>query len=330
MKSPIDLKPIRETRDDYDEIEKKIKRLFLKEIYAPLMREFQQPLKKLQNSRDSLLSAINSGRLTYSRGKFSGKLNATLSGELRAIGAKWDRTQKCYSISLDKLPLDVRNVISSSASKFEQKIAKIDTHLAAIVPEELASKLQLSRLFDRSIWKVEKEFQQSVKNITVAPQFTEARRKALSEDWQKNMELWIKDFTQKEIEELRKNLRRSIFAKNRYGSAIKSIQESYGVSERKAKFLARQETALAMTTYKYARYQEAGVNEYKWKAVVGTPSHPTRPQHKKLSEASMKGKIFRFDDPPITTEPGEPQRRNNPGQDYNCRCTAIPIVRFTK
>lgn len=329
MKDHIELPPIRENKDDWDEIEAKIKLLFKREIYSPLVKEFSVK-GVLKNSREGLLEAIQSGRLTFNRGKFSGKLNSTLSGELRALGAKWDRSQKCYTLPLDKLPHDVRNAISTSAWRFEQKISRLDEKLSKIVPSELAKKLKLTDLFDKAIFKVEKDFEKTTKNITVAPVFTAKRRQDLAAEWQNNMELWITDFTAKEIVELRKNLRKSIFSGNRFESAVKTIQESYGVSERKAKFLARQETQLAMTTYKYSRYEEAGIGEYKWKCVVGTPSHPVRPQHRKLNDASAAGKIFRFDDPPVTTEPGEAERRNNPGTDYNCRCTAIPVVRFKK
>ena len=37
----------------------------------------------------------------------------------------------------------------------------------------------------------------------------------------------------------------------------------------------------------------------------------------------LDGKIFEFANPPITNEKGD---RNNPGEDWQCRCEAIPIV----
>lgn len=328
MNGLIELKPARDDLRDYDEIEEKIKALFRKKIYSPLIREFNEPVKKLTNALESLVSALQSGRLTYNRGKFSGKLNATLSKELRSLGAKWNRIEKCYSIPQTELPIEVKNAVASGGWRFQQKIDSIDRKLAEIVPEEVAKELKLTKIFDQSIYKAEKEFEASVKNLTVPPQFTAERRKALSEKWQKNMDLWVTDFTKKEIKSLREDIKQSVFAGNRYEHAIKSIQKSYGVTENKAKFLARQETALAMTTYKYARYQEAGINEYKWKSVVGTSTHPVRARHKELNDESAKGKTFRFDDPPVTSAAGEPARRNNPKQDYNCRCVAIPVVRF--
>ena len=133
------------------------------------------------------------------------------------------------------------------------------------------------------------------------------------------MQLWVKDFTEKEITSLRGKVRETYFKGNRYESLIKTIKDSYNVTENKAKFLARQETNLLMTKYTYGRYQEAGVNEYKWKAVIGTPNHPTRPMHKELSDRSARGEIFRFDNPPIDDPNGS---RHNPKENYNCRCVS--------
>ena len=163
----------------------------------------------------------------------------------------------------------------------------------------------------------------SIKNITVGPQLTKEQAARIADEWQTNMKLWVKDFTEKEILKLRKDVKSSVFTGNRYESMVSKIQKSYGVSANKAKFLARQETSLLMTKFKETRYKDVGVNEYEWRCVAGSKNHPVRPAHKKL-----EGLRFSWDNPPITTAPGEPVRRNNPGQDYNCRCFAKPIVRF--
>lgn len=327
----IELKPIRETPADYDEIEEKIKALFKSEIYLPLLRELKLSGKTLKNAQDNLIEALRTGRLTFSRGKFSGPLNATLTKELRSLGARWDRKLKCYSILAKDLPMEVRAAISTSEWKFQEKLAQIDRKLSQVIPEQLADKLKIAKIFDRTLWKVEDQFQKSVKNLTVAPKLTDGQAARIAEEWQTNMKLWIRGFTEEEVLKLRKDVRKSFFAGNRYGSLVQSIQDSYGVTAKKAKFLARQETALLMTKHKEVRYQEAGINEYKWRSVLGTPLHPVRPRHKALNDASQKeGKIFRFDEPPVTSEPGQAERRNNPGADYNCRCTSVPIVRMKK
>lgn len=326
----IELKPIRESTEEYDSIESKIKALFKKEIYFPLLRELSLENKTIKNSSDDLIKAIQSGRITFSQGKFSGKLNSSLSRELHAIGARWNKISKCYSIRVNALPMEIRSAISSSEYKFVDKMRRLDEKLSSIIPSQLADKLKIEHIFDRTIWKVDKQFQSSVKNLTIAPELTDESAARIASEWQNNMKVWIKDFTELQIGKLRKDIQKSVFEGNRYGSLVKSIQDSYKVTANKAKFLARQETALLMTKFKEVRYQEAGVNEYKWKSVHGTPAHPVRPRHKALNDASQSGKIFKFDDPPITSEPGEPERRNNPGADYNCRCTSIPVIRFKK
>lgn len=328
MEKIIELKPIKETTEDYEAIEKRIKELFRKLIYLPLLKEFGEPKRMLANAidgKDALLYALHTGRVTFNRGTFSGKFNASISKELKRLGAKWDRTQGSWKLPLASLPQEYRSAIAASEIKFQEKIAGIDRKLAQILPEEIAGQFKGSDLFDRTLWKTDRNFAASVKGITVAPQLTLEARKRIAEEWEKNLQLYIQDFTSKEILELRANMKKSVFSGNRFESAVKAIQDSYGVSANKAKFLARQETSLLMTKFKQTRYEDAGVKEYRWGTVTGSKLHPVRPAHKRLD-----GKIFRWDDPPIVTEAGEPIRRCNPGQDYNCRCFARPIVRFKK
>lgn len=315
------LQPIKESTEDYERIENFLIDLFRKEIYLPLMAQLNVPKNTIQNAgSDALIDAIKFGRIYFSQGKFSGRFNSTTTKELRALGAKWDRKSAVFKIGLRVLPMDVRNAILASEVKFQEKIAGIDKKLAKILPDEIADKVQVQKMFDASLWKVEKDFQASVSKLTIAPKLTDKEAETISKEWNENMQLWVKDFTEKQIKKLRKDVQASVFAGNRYESMIATIQKSYDVSQSKAKFLARQETSLLMTKYKQTRYESAGVKEYIWGCVSGSANHPVRPIHK-----ALEGKKFRWDDPPITDEKGT---KNNPGQDYNCRCFARPVVRF--
>lgn len=317
----IELHPIKETTEDFDRLEARIKTLFKESIYYPLLKELIIQKKTLQNDLDDLLDALRSGRITFSKGEFQGRFSASISKELRKLGAKWNRG--VYRIPKSSLPSSVKQAIATSEVRFKEKMAQLDKKLSQILPEEIADKLKSEDLFDRTLWKTDKSLKKSMANLTVVPEMSASRRKLIAEEWHDNMKLWIKDFSEKEIKSLRSKIQKNVFAGNRYEGVIQTIQKSYGVSANKAKFLARQETSLLMTKFKESRYTDAGINEYRWKCVAGTAKHPVRPSHKVLDN-----KIFSWDDPPITTAPGEPQRRNNPGQDYNCRCFAKPIVRF--
>lgn len=318
---------IKEKTEDYEAIEKAIKVLFRKEIYLPLLREFGMRNRRLldessvQNSSMSgLLDALNSGQITFNRGTFSGHLNAKISKDLRDLNAKFDRSTGTYKIQLNDLPYEIRSAISASEYKFKEKLDKIDEKLSEIIPEEFAERLRTEKLFDRAYFRVESDFQKSVRGITIAPKLTDEQRRRLSSEWSKNMQLWVRDFTSKEVTSLREKIQKSSFAGNRYEAAVGAIQDSYGVTARKAKFLARQETSLLMTKFKQTRYEAAGVEWYKWVCVKGSANHPVRPMHEKNN-----GKFFRWDSPPTVDEQGH---RKNPGQDYNCRCAARAVVGY--
>lgn len=326
------LKPIKDNPLLFDKIESRIKEVLKHEIYLPLLKEFKISSKKrLINSKYDLIDAMKEGHVTYSKGSFKGKFNALISKELRKIGAKWDSKTSSYKIKLSDIPSEIRYAISASDISFQEKLSKIDKKLSQILPENVADKVKTSDIFDRTLWQADQDFQKTLSKITVAPQLTDERRAKIAEEWQNNMDLWIKNFTEKEIVELRKKVQDSIFSGNRYESLLKGIQSSYNVTVRKAKFLARQETNLLLAKFKEVRYTDAGVNEYIW-GCVHMPKDKTPAQHTpgnvRYSHGILEGKIFRWDNPPITTPPGEPARRNNPGQDYNCRCFARPIIRF--
>lgn len=329
----IELQPIRDNPSEWDEIEKRIREFFKREIYLPIMRAMQEPQTALKNAKENpLYSALHSGRITFYRGVFSGKFNAGTSKELKKLGARWDRKSSTFRISFRLLPMETRNVISSTESRFREKIQGLDKTLSQMVPEELVKRLSLSDKFNTTLWKIDKEFQNRVRGLAVAPQLTEETRKKIADNWQNNIELYIKDFTKDQIKKLRSDVKESVFAGDRYGALIGSVKKSYGVSENKAKFLARQETKLLVTTFQEARYADAGIHEYTWHSVIGSPAHPVRKRHKELNDMKENGqkKIFRFDNPPNTAELGQPARHNNPGQDYNCRCFAKPVVRFKR
>lgn len=321
MNTTLELRPLKEVPSDWDALEAALKDFFLKELYFPLVEEIGVRRKTLQNAKPGLLDALRTGLVTFSRGVFSGKFNSVITKELRALGAIFERG--VFRLATSNLPPEVRMAISLSENVFRQRMEKLDRKLAAIQVEELTKKLKVAPFFERILSKTDSNFRDSVKQVTIAPQLDPKRRQKIADEWQTNMKLWIKNFTEEEIVRLRRAVQKSAFAGNRFEALIKPIQKSYGVSANKAKFLARQESSLLLTKFKETRYTDAGVYEYRWGCVAGSKNHPVRPWHKKL-----QGKIFRWDKPPITTGPGEPQRRNNPGQDYNCRCFPVPIVKF--
>jgi len=94
------------------------------------------------------------------------------------------------------------------------------------------------------------------------------------------------------------------------------IMEEHGVTKRQAALIARDQVLSLNAQITQQRHEAAGVTRYVWRT---SGDADVRPAHKALN-----GKTFSYDDPPIV----DPRkgRREHPGQDYQCRCTAEPII----
>lgn len=325
------LRPIEMPQGLWDALEEKILQVFKEKFYGPLLAELGEKVR-FENASSpeelrAILEAITSGRITFHLGTFSGKFSARISSGLSRMGAKWDRKTETFKIRKEDLPEEVSQAVQVSEHRFLQRIGALDQKLLKIFPAEIAKSIQVEKLFDTALWKVDKDFRENVRSVTLVPEVSEYQRAKVAKEWQDNLQRSIKGFTEEKIQRLRASIRKTYFAGDRYGSLVKTIQKSYGVTKGRAEFWARQESKLLATTFQAARFVEAGLPEYEWHCVTGTAAHPVRARHKELAEMSKRGILFRFDDPPVTTEPGQPPRKNNPGQDYGCRCTAIPVYR---
>ena len=320
----IKLNPIKEKPDDYKAIEKEIIRIFWEEIYFPLLKELKGK-KIVKNSLEDLVEAIKKGKISFNRGKFTGRFDAKVSKELINYGAKW--VGDGFLIQKSELPVDARVAISSSENAFQLVLKKIDDKLKAFIPKELSHKMKLTELFNKELWKVDGKVNDSLKAISIPYKLSEEQALIISKGYTDNLDRYITHFSEEETKKLRLMISQQVGKGIRYEETAKLIQKSFGVTHRKAKFLARQETSLMMTAYKQSKYQSAGVNEYIWSCVKmphdKSPNQHT-PGNVRYYHGLLDGKIFRWDNPPITDAKGN---RNNPGEDFNCRCFARPVVK---
>lgn len=87
----------------------------------------------------------------------------------------------------------------------------------------------------------------------------------------------------------------------------KQIKEIGGVTEKRAKLIARDQSSKINAALTRARHEEMGVTQYIWST--------SGDERVRDSHAENDGKIFSYDDPPPT---------GHPGDEINCRCVAIP------
>ncbi len=100
------------------------------------------------------------------------------------------------------------------------------------------------------------------------------------------------------------------------------ILEEGEVTKRQAALIARDQVLSLNAQVAQARHEAAGITQYVWRA---SGDGDVRPDHKALN-----GKTFRYDEPPVVNASevrrGRAERREHPGQDYQCRCTAEPVI----
>lgn len=102
-----------------------------------------------------------------------------------------------------------------------------------------------------------------------------------------------------------------------FGLTVKELQDKLvergSVSESRAELIARDQTLKFNAGINRIRQVNAGIERYVW-----STSHDerVRPEH-----AELDGQVFSWSSPP--------QLENgplHPGQDYNCRCVALPLL----
>lgn len=98
------------------------------------------------------------------------------------------------------------------------------------------------------------------------------------------------------------------------------LNEQFGVEKRRAKMIARDQTAKVNGEMARHRQQDAGFEYFKWQ---DSHDERVRHRHREIAEARTPYGIgvYRWDDLPISDSGEEIM----PGSDYQCRCTSFPI-----
>ena len=95
----------------------------------------------------------------------------------------------------------------------------------------------------------------------------------------------------------------------------KDIMRAYGVSKRRAQFIARDQIAKLNGQIQQAQQQDAGITEYVW-STCGD-------ERVRESHRALNGKTFSWNEPPMNSD----GRACHPGYDYGCRCIGRPVFK---
>lgn len=154
----------------------------------------------------------------------------------------------------------------------------------------------------------------SLKTSVITPQI----RQVVAAGVVQNVEL-IKSIPEQYFLRIQGSIMRNIQQGEGTAGILRTVEEAGGVTRRRARIIARDQTSKATTALNVARFKALGVKKFRWQ-------HSGGGKEPRKLHIAMSGKIYDMDKPPVIDErTGE---RGFPGQAINCRCAMAPVVEF--
>lgn len=130
----------------------------------------------------------------------------------------------------------------------------------------------------------------------------------------------IKSIPAQYFQDIQDATMRSITDGKGLADLVPALQQYEGITERRAKNIAIDQTHKAYNGLNKGRMQAVGVHQFEW-------VHSGGGMHPRQRHIDMSGHVYSFANPPVIEDDGE---RGMPGQAINCRCTMVPVIRFEK
>ena len=249
-----------------------------------------------------------------------------------------------------KYPLALERQYTSSISSFLQKRWKAYAAIAVpmMVPREDALEdlepepgtngpaiggiVNIARTVD----KFNKKELQAFKEIAIGEAFAEDEPwvKNVIDSWSREQVTFITKASQDMLDTVARRIREGVKAGKSARQVTAMINSDLpGISYRRARIIARDQTAKLNSELTQGRMADAGIETYIWSTSEDerVRGNPTGLYPKALpSHYVMNGKVCRWDDPTVWLENGEWVKRAvdapyfHPGMAIMCRCVAIP------
>ena len=321
------IKPVNLSEEEIIKIFKTIQEYLKDTLYQPIQDLYKNAFNKrmvLNEISNELKQAFISNKLIYKDGYITGNFNANLTRQLKNLGAVYNARKKAFQI--DILPAELLNIVYNNQFKTKSFIYDLDEFLNAYL-ENLAYSIDFLNLdYTGTINNYNKQISNNFEKFAIKPNINEYQIKSINDNYTNSSKLYIKNWLEKDIKSLRETLKKFVLEDGYSNKSIADyIQKNYKTTQQKSIFLARQESSLLLAEYTKTQYLDLGITKYKWltardERVRDYPkNNGSGGNHKDLD-----GLIFSFSDPPITNLlTGD---RHNPGEAFNCRCVASPIL----
>lgn len=112
---------------------------------------------------------------------------------------------------------------------------------------------------------------------------------------------------------------RSITTGNGLADLVPFLRNYEGVTLRRARLIANDQTRKAFTNVNAARMEKLDIDKFEW-------LHSAGGQTPRKLHVEMSGNVYSLKDPPVIDE--KTGQRGLPGQLINCRCRMVPVISF--
>jgi len=211
------------------------------------------------------------------------------------------------SMAMDALPAtELKQVMAQLNKKWNKRFNAASEKLAKYFAQsvEKRSSAQLTKILRDA-------------GIAIDFKLTKAQQDILQATVQENVAL-IKSIPSQYLQQVQGTVMRSVSVGKDLHGLTQDLQKHYGVTERRATIIARDQTRRAHSMFNKARFNELGIEEGIWRH-----SHAGKTQRK--THVAQSGKRFSIKLGWYDPDP-KVRRRIQTGELINCRCTTSPII----
>ncbi len=226
------------------------------------------------------------------------------------IGAEFDRLMAVVLA-------EINDLLIARGARRDARAARLDAVSLAELFRLITSRLRPEAILRRLFGQIERESAQALRRqlpgLPIPEVISNGAR--LQEAWvSRNVDLIkVEDPIKKTIERvLAQPLDRGV----RVEEVREQLREEFGFSKRRAQLIARDQTLKLSGQLQEARQTQVGITRYVW---TTSDDERVRPRHEDLN-----GTVQLWAEPPIVDL--RTGRREHPGGDFQCRCTADPIL----
>lgn len=229
---------------------------------------------------------------------------------------------------LDRFNNDIREILFPALEQYviEGAVTRVDARIPSFIQDRLSIlDLKLLKQFDHE--ELDEKLgiiasRVSIKNandlkriVGVSIRKSNPGIAAYIDGFREKNVAKIRSLAGSQLVELTKILEQQELSGATVRSVAKQIEDTFEVTKTKANLLARDQILTLNADIDRQRQTNLGIEEYIW-----TTSGDERVRS---SHDDLDGTTQRWDTPPQISDDG---RTGHPGEDYQCRCTAFPVL----